>query len=563
MEDLHLPPRHDTLFKRQLAYAGIKKGCYCNLNGAVMMMDEFLFPRLPDFAEVICEDGNRQFSKPEAVQAEQGVELSFRDGGEGMQTVVAARNTGIRFIRLRWNIELPPESVVCGDAWERTYGELNWHHPDPAVLMPWYFTAFHDGLFLGFGVRVRPAAFAGWQCDPRGITLWLDVRCGTAPLRLGNRELTAATLVGIGIRTERPAVCHVRRLCEKMCSDPLLPKFPAYGFNNWYYAYGKSSSAQLKKDAELLESLTGGLRNRPFMVIDDGWELNSTMGPWEKTGEGYGELDELAADIRSRGLRPGIWFRPLKTANPSEMLCSLRDPQYLDPSLPEVLELVRNDMSRFVEAGYELIKHDFSTFDVFGRWGFEMRGFPASGNWMFRKNDRSSAEIVIDFYRALLEGAGSALILGCNIIGHLGAGMVHIVRSGDDTSGLIWERTRKMGVNSLAFRLAQHRVFFDVDPDCVGVTEHVPWQFNRQWGRLVAESGTTLFASVKPGIPSEQELAEMRELMRVASEGGGRVEPLDWLENPTPARWEINGREECFDWFGAQGSVPEFVIPGQ
>ena len=192
-----------------------------------------------------------------------------------------------------------------------------------------------------------------------------------------------------------------------------------------------------------------------------------------------------------------------------------------------------------------------------------MRGFPASGNWTFRKNDRSSAEIVLDFYRALLEGAGTAMILGCNIIGHLGAGLVHVVRSGDDTSGRVWERTRKMGVNTLAFRLAQHRTFFDVDPDCVGVTECVPWQFNRQWARLVAESGTTLFASVLPGISSEQELEEMRALFRTAASGGSRVEPLDWMESPAPARWLIADREERFDWYGAQGTEPEWLLPGQ
>lgn len=526
-------------------------------------MEEILFPRLPDFAEVICGDGSEVFAAPKNEQAAGGVELSFRAADGWLQVVVAGGRAGVRFIRLRWNIELPAECLVCGDAWERTYGDVSWRHPDPGTLMPWYFVAFHEGLFLGFGVRVRPAAFAAWQCDPRGITLWLDLRCGTEPLMLGRRELAAATLTGIAIRTDKPATRHVQEFCRTMCGDPLLPEFPVYGFNNWYYAYGKSSSAQLKKDADLLSSLTRGLLNRPFLVIDDGWERNRGMGPWEQTADGYADLGELAAAIRADGLRPGIWFRPLKTANPPEKYRSLRDPMYLDPSLPEVLEWVRNDMARLAGAGYELIKHDFSTFDIFGQWGFEMRGFPASGNWTFRKNDRSSAEIVLDFYRALLEGAGTAMILGCNIIGHLGAGLVHVVRSGDDTSGRVWERTRKMGVNTLAFRLAQHRTFFDVDPDCVGVTECVPWQFNRQWARLVAESGTTLFASVLPGISSAQELEEMRALFRTAASGGSRVEPLDWMESPAPARWLIADREERFDWYGAQGTEPEWLLPGQ
>ena len=48
------------------------------------------------------------------------------------------------------------------------------------------------------------------------------------------------------------------------------------------------------------------------------------------------------------------------------------------------------------------------------------------------------------------------------------------------TSGVEWERTRNMGVNTLAFRLPQHRAFFDMDADCVGITGKIDWNKNRQ-----------------------------------------------------------------------------------
>ena len=44
----------------------------------------------------------------------------------------------------------------------------------------------------------------------------------------------------------------------------------------------------------------------------------------------------------------------------------------LDLTLPENLALIHEDVARVRSWGYELIKHDFSTFDAFGRWGFEM-----------------------------------------------------------------------------------------------------------------------------------------------------------------------------------------------
>ena len=55
-----------------------------------------------------------------------------------------------------------------------------------------------------------------------------------------------------------------------------------------------------------------------------------------------------------------------------------------------------------------------------------------------------------------------------------------------------------MGVNTLAFRGAQHGAFYVADADCVGVTNAVPWALNRQWLDLLARSGTMLFVSLAP-----------------------------------------------------------------
>ncbi|PYT32182.1 MAG: hypothetical protein DMG58_10690 [Acidobacteria bacterium] len=43
------------------------------------------------------------------------------------------------------------------------------------------------------------------------------------------------------------------------------------------------------------------------------------------------------------------------------------------------------------------------------------------------------------------------------------------------TSGRDWNRTRRMGVNTLAFRGVQHGAFFATDADCVGIMAAVPW----------------------------------------------------------------------------------------
>ena len=100
----------------------------------------------------------------------------------------------------------------------------------------------------------------------------------------------------------------------------------------------------------------------------------------------------------------------------------------LDPSHPEVLEYIKEDVRRIGSWGYELIKHDFSTFDLFGKWGFEMNPFVTVDGWHFYDRSKTSAEVVKMLYTAIYEAAKekNILIIGCNTIGHLGAGLMHI-----------------------------------------------------------------------------------------------------------------------------------------
>ena len=96
------------------------------------------------------------------------------------------------------------------------------------------------------------------------------------------------------------------------------------------------------------------------------------------------------------------------------------------------------------------------------------------------------------------EAAGNMYLIGCNTISHLSAGIFELNRIGDDTSGKEWARTRKMGVNTLGFRMVQHKTFYEADGDCVGLTKAVPWDKNKQWMQLLAQSSAPLFISAQP-----------------------------------------------------------------
>ena len=77
-------------------------------------------------------------------------------------------------------------------------------------------------------------------------------------------------------------------------------------------------------------------------------------------------------------------------------------------------------------------------------------------------------------------------------------GYFEMQRTGDDVSGKVWERTRRMGVNTLGFRLPQNRAFFTNDADCVAITPAIPWTMTRQWLEAVTQSGTLLLVSPDP-----------------------------------------------------------------
>jgi alpha-galactosidase len=169
--------------------------------------------------------------------------------------------------------------------------------------------------------------------------------------------------------------------------------------------------------------------------------------------------------------------------------------------------------------------------------------------WHFHDRGKTTAEIVLDLYRTIRRNAGDAALIGCNTIGHLAAGLVEAQRIGDDTSGREWSRTRKMGVNTLAFRMPQHNTFFAADPDCVPLTRDIPWSLTRQWLDLVARSGTALFISADPAAVQAEHKAELKAALAEAARPQEPGVPLDWMDTTTPERWRLDGKEVRYNWY--------------
>lgn len=505
--------------------------------------------RNPDVVTVLTDSGKVTDTEVTFTK----VEVSSDSSEKGLCIQVRATEDAVTFIRLRWQERMDAPGQILTDDWERSYGTLEWRGFVPERKLPWYFLMnTPEGVFCA-GVLVRPSALCYWQVDPKGVTLVLDVRNGGMGVKLCGRVLEAATVVSAWYPEISPFEAG-KRFCGVMCKDPILPKSPVYGSNNWYYAYGKSSEREILEDTTYLAELTAGLSNRPFMVIDDGWQMNDCTGPWYTGNDRFPDMKGLASKMREEGVKPGIWLRLL--ADRSRRLSKdwvLRTDAggdvSLDPSHPHVLSYTAENIARLHDWGYELIKHDFSVYDTIGHFSNNMPTTLVKPGWHFYDRSKTTAEIIKEFYRVILESSGGALILGCCVMDHLCAGYVHINRTGNDTSGQYWEKTRFCGVNAMAFKLFQHNQFYAVDADCAGLTEFVPWEKNAQWLDLLAKSGTVFFVSSKKGVLNERQKDILREAYARASVQTDTLEPLDWLTCTTPGRWLVNGEEVCYNWY--------------
>jgi alpha-galactosidase len=74
--------------------------------------------------------------------------------------------------------------------------------------------------------------------------------------------------------------------------------------------------------------------------------------------------------------------------------------------------------------GFELIKHDYTSFDLLDRWGSSMAADLTDAGWHFADRSRTTAEIALAPYRDIREAAGGAAIIGCNTFGQLSAGLL-------------------------------------------------------------------------------------------------------------------------------------------
>lgn len=461
------------------------------------------------------------------------------------------------WVRIEWSANFSSSAIVVGDAWERAYGDIRWKPIQEPFFSPWYFCVKEQNLLKCYGVKTAPNSLCSWSANRNQISLLLDVRCGCVDTLFEGRELVLAELVSF--EKEGDAFFVIREFCTKMCEKPVLPSEPYYGGDDWYAYYSNNDFNKLISHAKKLAECSKGLKARPFQTVDAGWQklhnwyLNDEYigGPYTECNSKFKDMRKLADAIRELDVRPGIWLRPLETMEyvPNDAILR-RDRQikYIDPTHPFSIEKCDADIRRLKDWGYELIKHDFATVDIFGHYGPKMTESVVEGNWSFYDKTKTTAEINLDYYRKTAESAKGMLINACNTFSHLSAGIFPIFRIGDDVSGSDYKRTVEMGVNTLAFRGVQHNTFYAVDPDVVPFTQTLPLEKSLQWMELLKSAGTSLIVSIEEECYTSKVRDVVTEAFNNVALGREVARPIDWFENSLPTKWKTFEGEKTIKW---------------
>ena len=392
-------------------------------------------------------------------------------------------STAVRKLRLRWRGRLDDVRLISGDAWERGYGDLEWRGFVPDRVMPWYVATSDGTRTHAYGVRTGAKAFCFWQVDPQGITLWADVRSGGAGVELGDRALDVcddrhAAADARANRRSRPSTrsagrCARIRGCRRSRSTAATTGTGRTARTAPTPSSPTRSTSSSSRPTE---------PNRPFAVIDDGWQpergqAKSGVGTWDRGNEKFPDMPGLAArDPQARRAAGHLDPSAARAGRRAGRVAAAARPHHSRSDGARGPAEDRRRHRARARAGATSSSSTTtrrSTSSAAGdrRWATAL----TRDGWTFAAGPtRTTAEVIDELYRTIRDAAGDALVIGCNTVSHLSAGVFDICRIGDDTSGREWARTRKMGVNTLAFRGAQHGAFYVADADCVGVTTAVP-----------------------------------------------------------------------------------------
>ena len=516
--------------------------------------------RKPDFVYGATDASSLRFEEDDN-GVDCPVQYEYKIEKDSAKIIVYPSGSPVKYLKFRFSGDFSRVDKVYGDQFERQSFKayLEWRSVMGSRILPWFCYVVADNRMACYGVKTGCDCFAMFQVDTHGVTLFLNLCNGNDGTDL-QEPLLACEVVQLFGKEGDDEYDLAKSFAKKMCDNPVLPKTPIFGVNNWYWAYSHISFESVCQESAYLQEMTMGCKNRPCMIIDDGWQKNRIAGrghyiggEWE-ANDRFNDMRKMADEIRKRNQKAGLWFRPLLTQGNLPQGVAYADYAMgvvMDASHPYTLETVYQDAKKIRDWGYEVIKHDFSTLDITGLALTSDRHdyLLCKEGYRFFDKTKTTATIMKNLYKAIQLGAGDADVIGCNVIGHLSAGIHSTQRTGNDSSGRSFELTRRHSVNAV-MRLPMNNMFFNVDPDCAAFTDMVSADINLDFLEMCALTGMTTLASVTPNILTDKEMQRINEIYKMADSGKYEYGIVNFTKTANPEIFISKDKKTIreFDW---------------
>jgi len=556
-----------------------------------------------DLEEGTLKSFDNRFSV-EARSASSGFSLVFSDalkaidielkakpieGGEGLVFIVFVTNRSRHELRVR-NIfplvvtretggalsfwEDPDHVRLLNDEWERCYGlsDVKPLGADIEFQSAWDVHLFdrRSNLNLAASFYEIPNAKLSFSvCQRSGssgvdFTVKADTHSGRRGVVLESGETFVLSELLLLFTRGSPLEGlerYAQRIAERN-NVPGPPKTPL-GWADWYYAYGTTDEVEALKNLEFVanELKDFGVQ---YFEIDSAWQLGVETtappdnvvagGPWIPNRKFPHGMKWFADRIREKGLKPGIWVRPFQMIDDAPERNAhpdwFNEKGQMDFSHPEVREWVRSLFTMLVDDwGYEYIKYDFPSFDLFNEWGpklFEDHAAHAE----LHDQTKTNIQVYRESLNVIRERtAGKAFLLACNSVMPPTLGLADSFRIGDDVGD--WSRTFKYGVKSVSARYYTNGVYWANDPDSLVVRDPFTLHQAQMWASLIALSGGVIFISEQVYALPPERLGIIKKILPAFANENKRYSfgwPADFLERREPEVWVLPVKKPFGTW---------------
>lgn len=463
---------------------------------------------------------------------------------------------------------------VLSDEWERCYGAAGVREmteQDP-LQSAWDMHLFdlHNHINCSLSYYEVPNTKLSFALTPRqgqrsvDLMVRADTHAGTRGIMVpaGNSFTVSELMIRLVDGSPWEALEGYARIVARrngVSPPPIIP----VGWVDWYFSKAQTTEDDVLRNLDFIarELKDFGLE---YVQIDSGWQLGVETtppphnviagGPWVPNSKFPRGMKWFADEIRKRGLKPGIWVRPFHIIDGAKERAEhpewFNDRGQMDCSNPEVRLYVQHVLTMLTEEwGYEYVKYDFPSFDLFGEWGPKLFADHAAHQEPYDQS-RTNIESCRDSLKIIAEAVrGKAHLLACNSVMPPTLGLAEVFRIGDDVGD--WNRTFTYGVKSVSARYYTNGAFWTNDPDCLLVREPFTMGQAQMWASLIALSGGAVFVSeYLSKLPLEriEILKKVMPVYRNLRQPYGFGRPVDLFEKDPPQVWSLHVEKEFGDW---------------